>query len=57
MKHPTRACLILMEAKDNRRNRLEAAVDQLHIKMGTNVVRSGRQFTKAIKAKKQLTNK
>ena len=42
--------------EDDRRNRLEAAVDQLHIKMGSNVLRTGRQFTKAIKAQKQLTN-
>ncbi len=38
--------------EDNRRNRLEAAVDQLHIKMGTNVLRTGRQFSKTIKAQK-----
>ena len=38
--------------EDNRRNRLEAAVDRLHIKMGSNVLRTGRQFTKAIKAKR-----
>jgi hypothetical protein len=38
--------------EDDRRNRLEAAVDQLHIKMGTNVLRTGRQFSKTIKAQK-----
>jgi DNA polymerase-4 len=38
--------------EDNRRNRLEAAVDRLHIKMGSNVLRTGRQFTKAIKAQR-----
>ena len=38
--------------EDNRRNRLEAAVDRLHIKMGSNVLRTGRQFTKAIEAQR-----
>ena len=38
--------------EDDRRNRLEAAVDQLHVKMGANVLRTGRQFTKTIKAQK-----
>ena len=42
--------------EDDRRNRLEAAVDQLHIKMGTNVLRTGRQFSKAIKAQKTTAN-
>ena len=41
--------------EDDRRNRLEAAVDQLHVKMGTNVLRTGRQFSKTIKAQK-VTN-
>ena len=38
--------------EDNRRNRLEAAVDQLHKKMGANVLRTGRQFTKVNKSQK-----
>ena len=38
--------------EDSRRNRLEAAVDRLHIKMGSNVLHTGRQFTKAIKAQR-----
>ena len=37
---------------DDRRNRLEAAVDQLHIKMGTSVLRTGRQFSRTIEAQK-----
>ena len=40
--------------EDDRRNRLEAAVDQLHIKMGANVLRTGRQFTKTIKAQRTI---
>lgn len=38
--------------EDNRRNRLEAAVDQLHKKMGANVLRTGRQFTKVMRSHK-----
>ena len=32
---------------DDKRNRLEAAVDQLHGKMGTDALRTGRQFARA----------
>ena len=31
---------------DDKRNRLEAAVDQLHSKMGIDALRTGRQFTR-----------
>jgi hypothetical protein len=32
---------------DDKRNRLEAAVDQLHGKMGIDALRTGRQFARA----------
>ena len=51
-----RACLTLMGVRMNRRNRLEAAVDRLHIKMGSNVCAQGDNLQKPLRRKKQLKN-
>ena len=42
-----RGYLILEGGDDDKRNRLEAAVDQLHGKMGIDALRTGRQFSRA----------
>ena len=45
---PSEARLFDLEGgDDDKRNRLEAAVDQLHGKMGTDALRTGRQFARA----------
>ena len=42
----------LLGGEDDKRNRLESAVDGLHSKMGKEVLYTGRQFTKKISKKK-----
>ena len=45
---PSEARLFDLEGgDDDKRNRLEAAVDQLHGKMGIDALRTGRQFARA----------